>query len=139
MVLRGGEREWIRAFLLHQFSPTAKTALRSLGGGGHSLSPSIIAFLALMHRRLFLFIHLHKMFYTYIIRSISCPSQRYIGFTADVNARLAKHNEGGVPHTAPYRPWKLETFIAFDSEEKARAFEIYLKSGSGHAFASRHF
>jgi hypothetical protein len=52
---------------------------------------------------------------------------------------LAKHNEGGVPHTAPYRPWQLETFIAFDSEEKARAFEIYLKSGSGHAFASRHF
>jgi len=34
---------------------------------------------------------------------------------------------------------KIETYIAFETEERARAFEIYLKSGSGHAFAKRHF
>ena len=79
------------------------------------------------------------MFYTYILRSISCPNQRYIGFTSDLKARLDKHNDGGVPHTAPYKPWKVETYIAFETEEKARAFETYLKSGSGHAFAARHF
>ena len=79
------------------------------------------------------------MFYTYILRSISHPNQRYIGSTGDLRKRLAAHNAGGVPHTAKYRPWKLETYIAFELEERARAFEIYLKSGSGHAFAKRHF
>ena len=79
------------------------------------------------------------MFYTYILRSISHPNQRYIGSTGDLRKRLAEHNAGGTPHTAKYRPWKLETYIAFELEDRARAFEIYLKSGSGHAFAKRHF
>lgn len=79
------------------------------------------------------------MCYAYILRSISDPSQRYIGSTQDLRARLAKHNKGDVPHTAKYRPWKVETYIAFETIEKAAAFERYLKSGSGHAFASRHF
>ena len=30
-----------------------------------------------------------RMFYTYILRSISQPEQRYIGSTADCQARLA--------------------------------------------------
>ena len=79
------------------------------------------------------------MFYTYILRSIEHPEQRYIGHTADLRERLIKHNKGDVPHTAKFRPWKIETYIAFDSEEKAISFEHYLKSGSGHAFAKRHF
>ena len=79
------------------------------------------------------------MFYTYIIRSIPFPKQRYIGYTSDLRQRIEAHNYGQDKHTAPYKPWKLETYIALDSEEKARAFERYLKSGSGHAFASRHF
>jgi hypothetical protein len=29
--------------------------------------------------------------------------------------------------------------VEFLSEDKARTFERYLKSGSGHAFARRHF
>ena len=79
------------------------------------------------------------MFYTYILRSIEYPEQRYIGHTADLRERLKKHNKGDVPHTAKFRPWKVETYIAFESEEKSIAFEHYLKSGSGHAFAKRHF
>ena len=70
------------------------------------------------------------MFYTYILRSIEHPDQRYIGHTADLRERLIKHNKGDVPHTTKFRPWKVETYIAF---------EHYLKSGSGHAFAKRHF
>ena len=76
---------------------------------------------------------------TYILRSIEHPEQRYIGHTADLRERLKKHNKGDVPHTAKFRPWKVETYIAFESEEKSIAFEHYLKSGSGHAFAKRHF
>ena len=79
------------------------------------------------------------MFYTYILRSLSQPEQRYIGSTSDLRKRLAKHNEGGVPHTTPFKPWKLEVYIAFSSKEKAAAFEAYLKTGSGHAFVNRHF
>ena len=55
------------------------------------------------------------------------------------NTLQEKHNKGDVPHTSKFRPWKVETYIAFESEEKAVDFEHYLKSGSGHAFAKRHF
>ena len=37
------------------------------------------------------------MFYTYILRSLSHPEQRYIGSTSDLKSRIAKHN------AEPYR------------------------------------
>ena len=80
-----------------------------------------------------------RMFYTYILRSLSQPEQRYIGSTADFKSRLAKHNAGEVPHTTKFKPWKIEAYFAFETKEKAAAFEAYLKTGSGHAFAKRHF
>lgn len=79
------------------------------------------------------------MHYTYIIRRVEHPDERYIGHTSDLRQRLLKHNEGGVPHTAKFKPWKLEVYVAFETEEKAVAFEYYLKSGSGYAFAKHHF
>ena len=79
------------------------------------------------------------MFYTYILRSISQPEQRYIGSTADLKSRLIKHNSGEVPHTSKFKSWKIEAYFAFETNEKAVAFEAYLKTGSGHAFANRHF
>ena len=79
------------------------------------------------------------MFYTYILRSLSQPAQRYIGHTADLRTRLEEHNSGKSVHTAKFRPWKVETYIAFESLDKAQAFERYLKTGSGHEFARRHF
>ena len=81
----------------------------------------------------------NRMFYTYILRSISQPEQRYIGSTADLKSRLAKHNAGEVPHTSKFKPWKIETAIAFSSKEKAYAFEVYLKTHSGRSFSNRHF
>lgn len=66
------------------------------------------------------------MFYSYILRSLSVPAQRYIGSTRDLRARLEKHNRGDVPHTSKFRPWKVETYIAFETMEKAAAFERYL-------------
>ena len=79
------------------------------------------------------------MFYTYILRSISQPEQRYIGSTADLKSRLAKHNAGEVPHTANFKPWRIKTAIAFDSKEKAYDFESYLKTHCSRSFAKRHF
>lgn len=50
-----------------------------------------------------------------------------------------KHNNGEVPHTSKYKPWNLQTIVAFTEKEKALAFEKYLKSHSGRAFAKKHF
>ena len=78
------------------------------------------------------------MHYVYLLRSESVPEQRYIGLTDDLQARLTSYNSGANPHTAKYRPWRLVTYVALDSREKAAAIERYLKHGSGHAFANRH-
>ena len=79
------------------------------------------------------------MKFVYLIQSIPFPNQRYIGITSDVEHRLKAHNEGGSPHTSKYKPWELKTYVVFSNPEKAAKFEKHLKSGSGRAFASRHF
>lgn len=79
------------------------------------------------------------MFYVYLLRSVAHLAQRYTGFTTDVQARLKAHNAGDASHTSKYRPWRLIAYFAFESERKARAFERYLKSGSGKAFANKRF
>jgi putative endonuclease len=48
-------------------------------------------------------------------------------------------NDGRCPHTARYGPWELHVVIEFRDEPTAVRFERYLKSGSGRAFAKRHF
>ncbi len=79
------------------------------------------------------------MFYTYILQSLTNPTQRYVGHTTDLRQRVADHNAGKCPHTSKFLPWKVKVYIAFETIEQARQFERYLKSGSGRAFANRHF
>ncbi|MGA2139978.1 MAG: GIY-YIG nuclease family protein [Verrucomicrobiia bacterium] len=79
------------------------------------------------------------MYHVYIVRSRSDSSQHYLGFTEDVKQRLADHNAGHCTHTSKHRPWELVAVVSFADREAALAFERYLKSGSGRAFASRHF
>lgn len=69
--------------------------------------------------------------------SVADPAQRYIGFTANLKARVKSHNDGASVHTRKYKPWKLVSSFAFDEERRARQFEFYLKSGSGRAFANK--
>ena len=80
-----------------------------------------------------------KFYYVYLLVDVATESHRYTGVTEDLTARLAKHNAGEVPHTSKFKPWKIETAIAFSSKEKAYAFEAYLKTHSGRSFANRHF
>ena len=77
--------------------------------------------------------------FVYIIRSIGHSGRYYVGLTSDVTRRLAIHNSGGSVHTEKLRPWELVAAIEFTSQASAVAFEKYLKSGSGRAFAKRHF
>lgn len=79
------------------------------------------------------------MDYTYVIQSQTDRSNRYIGHTSDLRQRLTDHHDGKCSHTARSRPWALRLYVAFESIDLARRFEQYLKSGSGHAFAHRHF
>ena len=75
------------------------------------------------------------MHYVDLLRSLKDTDRRCVGFTGDLKNRLAKHNEGASVHTAKLKPWKLVTYLAFEDER--RAFEYYLKSGSGKAFANK--
>ena len=77
------------------------------------------------------------MKYVHILRSITCPDRYYTGIAEDLRGRLAKHNAGEVPHTSKYKPWQIKTYLAFSDEKQAFAFERYLKSASGRAFAKK--
>ena len=75
----------------------------------------------------------------YLLQSISRPDQRYIGLTSDLDTRLKEHDAARSPHTARFAPWRLVVAIQFQYPKKAAAFERYLKTGSGRAFAKRRF
>ena len=77
------------------------------------------------------------MHYVYILRSRVNSERHYVGTTADLRTRLAKHNAGEVTHTSRFAPWQIKTYLAFDNEAQAFAFEKYLKTASGRAFAKK--
>ena len=79
------------------------------------------------------------MTYVYLLESLSNPKKRYTGISSDFQQRLKQHNAGQSPHTAKHCPWKPVVVARFENDAKAEAFERYLKSGSGHAFAAKHF
>ena len=59
--------------------------------------------------------------FVYVLESRKDPARHYVGLTSDVTTRVDVHN------------------AEFSSERSATLFEQYLKSGSGRAFAKRHF
>jgi len=74
-------------------------------------------------------------YYVYILRSQQDSKQLYIGYTTNLEKRMADHqNPKASAYTRQYAPWGLETFVAFKDKELAQNFEIYLKSHSGRAF-----
>jgi putative endonuclease len=78
-----------------------------------------------------------SMHYVYLLQSKSSPKQRYVGLTSNLKDRLAEHDAGKSTHTAKISTLALVTCVAFSDMRKAEAFERYLKSGSGHAFANK--
>jgi len=75
------------------------------------------------------------MNYVYILQSVDHPDQFYTGLCKDVETRLQAHNAGQSPHAVKYKPWRLLSYHWFAEPSTASAFERYLKSGSGRAFA----
>lgn len=80
-----------------------------------------------------------NFWYVYLLQSLSNAERHYIGLTNNLRERLDRHNSGQVPHTSKFVPWRVKIAIAFRSKGKAVAFEKYLKSHSGRAFAAKHF
>ena len=79
------------------------------------------------------------MKYVYVLESEVEAGRHYTGLTTDLKRRLKEHNDGHSPHTNKYRPWKLKMYFAFSDEDKANAFETFLKTGNGRLFAKKHF
>jgi predicted GIY-YIG superfamily endonuclease len=75
----------------------------------------------------------------YILRSDTHPDRHYVGLTSNVDRRLEWHNTGPSGVTVHHRPWSLVVSLAFTDARTAGRFERYLKTGSGRAFAKRHF
>ena len=77
--------------------------------------------------------------FVYILRSDTEPDHHYVGLTSDVPRRLAWHNSGPSGVTVHHRPWSVIVALEFADTATAWRFERYLKTGSGRAFAKRHF
>src|SRR4051812_29586476 len=77
--------------------------------------------------------------FVYMLRSDSNPERHYVGVTGDVPRRLHWHNNGPSGVTTHHRPWSVVVSLEFTDPTAAWRFERYLKTGSGRAFAKRHF
>jgi predicted GIY-YIG superfamily endonuclease len=77
--------------------------------------------------------------FVYVLKNAEEVPHFYVGLTSDMKTRVADHNAGRCPHTVARRPWQLHVAIEFSDQQTAVRFERYLKSGSGRAFAKRHF
>lgn len=70
------------------------------------------------------------MFIVYVLRST--PTGRlYVGFTEDLNGRLATHNRGEVISTKAYRPWKPIFHECYTNKTDGLQREQYLKTTAG--------
>ena len=76
------------------------------------------------------------MKYVYILCSVE-GDHFYCGSTDNLRERLKSHNAGQVSHTSKFKPWEIKTYLGFADERQAVAFEKYLKSPSGRAFAKK--
>ena len=76
------------------------------------------------------------MWYVYLLRCSN--GEIYKGCTNNIDMRLLRHQKGWVESTKDVLPVQLISYTAFPDRSKAYAFEKYMKSGSGRAFASRH-
>ena len=77
---------------------------------------------------------------TWTVYILHCSDHhQYIGCTNDFEERLARHEKGYVNFTKLRLPVSVIVTIEFRDKYKAFEFEKYLKSGSGRAFAKRHF
>jgi putative endonuclease len=77
------------------------------------------------------------MYYVYLLE---CQEDKswYIGYTDDLRARVARHNNGtGARTTARKENWKLIYYEAYVTKADALGREKFLKSGSGRTYLKK--
>jgi putative endonuclease len=77
------------------------------------------------------------MWYVYFLELSN--GDLYVGSTSDLKRRFASHQNGHVESTRAYCPMRLRSYVAVETELKARRLERYFKSGSGKAVAMKRF
>jgi len=74
------------------------------------------------------------MYFTYVLYSKRFE-KIYIGFTSDLEKRLASHNDGrNKGWTKKFQPWSLVYFEEIEEKTDAMKREKQLKSANGRAF-----
>ena len=76
------------------------------------------------------------MFYVYVIES-EPTGEWYIGYSADLKERVAKHNRNGNTSTSKRGPWNVIYYEAYLEQADALGREKFLKSGSGWRFLKK--
>ena len=66
------------------------------------------------------------MYFVYILYSEKCD-RYYVGYAADVEARLVRHNSGFVTATKNCQPYKICATKSFICEPEARKEEYRIK------------
>ena len=77
------------------------------------------------------------MYYVYILES-KVDGSHYVGSTSNLKNRLLAHNTGSARYSSTKKPFVIIWYCAFRDKTAAIKFELYLKHGSGHAFAKKH-
>jgi putative endonuclease len=70
------------------------------------------------------------MYYVYILLSLK-DNNFYVGFSSDLQRRLAEHKNGKVKSTKNRLPFKLLCYEAYVFKQEAEKREKYLKSSDG--------
>ncbi len=70
------------------------------------------------------------MYYVYVLLSLK-DKKFYIGFSEDINKRLADHNAGRNASTKPRRPFEVIYYEAHLNKEDALRREAYFKTTKG--------
>ncbi len=72
------------------------------------------------------------MYFVYVLISIK-DRKLYIGYAADLEKRIKRHNSGYVTATKNRLPLELIYYEAYKTSVEAKRREKYLKGGNGRA------
>ncbi len=70
----------------------------------------------------------------YILKSLSNPTKRYVGYTTNLILRMQEHNitnNYANAYTKKFRPWEVLHLEFYNTKAEALAREKWLKSGVG--------
>ena len=71
------------------------------------------------------------MYYTYILKSLK-DNKYYYGHTANLDSRLAEHNNGKVKATKGRRPFVIHYYETFETKSEAVKRELFFKTIDGY-------